>query len=128
MKTLAFAILAAVMAAGSTGCCCLGGGGGCCSYAPSGGGCCAPSYGYAPTGGCNSCGSGYAAPYAAPFGGGCPNGNCGTGGPVYGPQGANFGPMDTMTASSGPAFPTPVAMSPGFAQTAMAPLQSLPTY
>lgn len=125
MKTLAYAILAAVLAAGSTGCCCgLGHGGGCCSYAPSGGGCCAPSYGYAPSGGCSSCGTGYAAPY----GGGCPNGNCGGGAPVYGPQGANFGPMDAMQASNGPAFPAPVAMGPGFAQTAMAPLQSLPTY
>ncbi|MCC7419080.1 MAG: hypothetical protein IT428_02245 [Planctomycetaceae bacterium] len=123
MKTLAYAILAAVLAAGSTGCCCGLGHGGCCSYAPSGGGCCTPSYGYAPSP-CNSCGTGYAAPY----GGGCPSGNCGVGAPVYGPQGANFGPMDTMTASSGPAFPAPVAMGPSFAQTAMAPLQSLPTY
>lgn len=128
MKTLALAILAAALAAGSTGCCCLGGGGGCCSYQPSPCNSCAPSYGYAPSG-CSSCGQGgYVAPYAAPYGGGCPNGNCGVGAPAYGPQGAYFGPSDAMTASVGGAYPGPVAMTPTFAQTAMAPLQSLPTY
>ena len=130
MKTLALAILAAALAGGSTGCCCLGGGGcsPCASYAPSGCNSCAPSYGYAPSyGGCNSCGQNYGVP--AFGGGGCPNGNCGVGAPpVYGPQGAYFGPGDVMSAQAAPTYPTPVAMTPTFAQTAMAPLQSLPTY
>ncbi len=132
MKTLAFAVLAAAFATGSTGCCCLGGGGcsPCAAYSP---GCssCGPSYGYAPAmGGCSSCGTGYGAPmYAAPaYGGGCPNGNCGVGAPVYGPQGAHFGPSDVMSAQAMPTYNAPVAMTPTFAQTAMAPLQSLPTY
>lgn len=142
MKTLLFAILTAALVAGSTGCCCMGGG--CSPCASYGGGCnsCGPTYGYAPAyGGCNSCG---------PAVGGCPNGNCGVGGPVYSapgvfPQGSYYGPTDVMQASTTPMM-SPVAssvpytqttmspnfmqtaMAPSYPQTAMAPLQSLPTY
>ncbi len=122
MKTLACAVLGVLIAAVATGCCCSHG---CNTCGYNAGGCnscygAAPTYNYAP--------------------GGCPNGNCGVGAPGFYPQGAYYGPTDVMTSNAAP-LGTPVAMtatpytpqpsfaqSPYIAQTAMAPLESLPTY
>ena len=115
MKTLIMALLGALLVAGATGCCCSHGCNPCGSY---GGGCYG---GYAQTPNCcpQPCG-------------GCPTGNCG----AY-PSGAYYGPTDGMTASAAPvSYSAPLAMgpspmdaqAPGMMQTAMAPLESLPTY
>lgn len=125
MKTLVMALLGAAVAVGSTGCCCSHGGCNPCGYGNYGGGC-NSCYGYAPSGGC--CPS-----YGAPaYGGGCPNGNCGVGGPGMYPAGAYYGAGDVMTASNGfggTMTPAPTyAQGNGLIQTAMAPMQSLPTY